>query len=74
MPIPYPNANYPTAYDEADMLKAGDVPVNAAGTGLTVTDVVAGKGPLMEAVTGDDVEGLTPRGDNVEPVAAVEAE
>lgn len=75
MPNPYPNANYPTAYDEADMLKATDVAVNEAGTGLTVSDVVAGKGPLMEsAVTGADVEGLTPRGDNVEPVVVEEAE
>lgn len=72
MPVPYPNANYPTAYDEADMLKATDVPVNAAGTGLTVSDVVAGKGPLTEAeaVTAEDVSGLTPRGDNVETVEA----
>lgn len=74
MPNPYPNANYPTAYDEADMIKATDVPVNVAGTGLTVTDVAAGSGPLMEAVTGADVEGLTMRGDNVEPVVVEEAE
>jgi hypothetical protein len=70
MPIPYPNANYPKAYDEADMLKATDVPVNATGTGLTVADVTAGSGPLMETVTGEDVEGTGLRGDNVEPVAA----
>lgn len=50
------------------MVKATDVPVNVAGTGLTVTDVVAGQGPLMEPVTGADVAGTTIRGDNVEPV------
>ena len=75
-PQRYPNANYPTAYDEANMGKATDVPVNVAGTGLTVSDVSAGQGPLfeMEVVTGADVPGTTVRGDNVEPVDEVEAE
>lgn len=48
MANPYPNANYETAWDEANMLKSGAAPVNTAGTGLTVTDVAAGKGPLLE--------------------------
>lgn len=57
----YPNANYPEAYDEANMAKATDVPVNVAGTGLTVTEAEAGYGPLLEhAVTGVDVKGLAP--------------
>lgn len=29
MPNPYPNATYPVAYTEADMLKSGAAPVNA---------------------------------------------
>lgn len=29
-PQPYPDATYPTAWDEADMVKAPDVPVNDA--------------------------------------------
>jgi len=49
----YPNANYPQAYDEADMVKADGIPVNVAGTGLTVTEAGAGQGPL--AVSGADV-------------------
>ncbi len=70
MPDPFPNANYPTAYDETDFVKSGDAPVNVAGTGLTIEDVAAGQGPLagMEALTGRDVEGATFRGDNVHSV------
>jgi hypothetical protein len=67
-PNPYPNTTYPTAWDEANMVKAPDVPVNVDGTGLTVTDVVAGQGPLMEPITGADVKGLSAKGDNVTPV------
>ncbi len=56
MSIRYPNANYPTAYDEANMQKSTDVPVNDAAANLTVTEAAAGYGPLMEsAVTGKDV-------------------
>lgn len=77
-PQRYPNANYPTAYDEANMGKITDVPVNDAGTGLTVSDVTAGQGPLFEAITGADVPGTTLVGDNVapatKPVDEVEAE
>ncbi len=70
MPNPFPNAAYPTAYAEADFVVSGDAPVNDAGTGLTITDVAAGQGPLadMQAFTGRDVEGVTFRGDNVHSV------
>ena len=59
MSIRYPNASYPTAYDEDNMVKATDVPVNDAAENLTVTAAGAGMGPLMEstAVTGADVKG-----------------
>ena len=55
-PNPYPNSNYPTAWDEANMVKATDIATNNtdATTGLTVTDVAGGQGPLMEPVTGAD--------------------
>jgi hypothetical protein len=53
------------------MVKATDIPVNADGTGLTVTDVDAGQGPLMEPITGADVKGLNAKGDNVSPVVHV---
>lgn len=33
MPNPFPNADYPTAYDEDDFLKSGAAPVNAGGVG-----------------------------------------
>jgi hypothetical protein len=49
----YPNANYPTPWDEADMAKATDVSVNVDGGGLTVTAVGAGEGPLH--ITAADV-------------------
>lgn len=66
MSIRYPNANYPTAYDEADMVTSADIPVNDAAGNLTVTTAGAGQGPLMEsAVTGKDVGGTTLHGDNV---------
>lgn len=76
MPNPFPNANYPTAYDEADFVVSGDAPVNDAGTGLTITDVAAGQGPLadMQALTGRDVVGVTFRGDNVHSVNVPKAE
>ena len=76
MPNPYPNADYPTAWDEASMVKSGDAPVNEDGTGLAVTDVVAGQGPLMdmEAITGADVDGTSLCGSNVEPVETAKAE
>jgi hypothetical protein len=67
-PNPFPNSSYPTAWDEANMVKITDVPVNVDGTGLTVTDVVAGQGPLMEPITGADIEGLSIHSDNVVPV------
>lgn len=58
----YPNANYPEAYDEADMEKADAVAVNADGNSLVVSDVTAPYGPLLEhAVTGADVKGVTLR-------------
>lgn len=57
MSIRYPNANYPQAYDEANMQKATDVDVNVAANNLTVTEAAAGYGPLLEtAVTGADVD------------------
>ena len=70
MPNPFPNSDYPTAYDEDDFVKSGDAPVNVAGTGLTIEDVGAGQGPLadMQALTGRDVEGASFRGDNVHSV------
>ena len=70
MPNPFPGTTYPTAYDEADFVVSGDAPVNDAGTGLTIEDVGAGQGPLadMTVYTGRDVEGVTPRGDNVRSV------
>lgn len=52
------------------MVKATDVATNAAGTGLTVTDVAGGQGPLMEPITGADVKGLTVHGDNVTPAVS----
>lgn len=57
MSIRYPNANYPQAYDEADMQKATDVPVNTAANNLTVTEAAAGYGPLDQesVVTGRDI-------------------
>lgn len=54
----YPNANYPQGYDEANMIKTTDVPVNVEGGLLTVTEAGAGLGPLKE-VTGADVRGVT---------------
>ena len=58
MANPFPNAVYPVAWTEANFVKSGDAPVNEAATGLTVTDVVAGKGPLseLEAVTTNDAD------------------
>lgn len=56
----FPNASYPEAYTEADMAKATDVPTNADGGKLTVTEAGAGQGPLLEhAQTGADVKGLS---------------
>jgi len=75
-PQRYPNADYPTAYDEANMVKITDVPVNVTGTGVVVSDVTAGQGPLMEmdALTGSDVKGTDSRGtapvETPEPEAA----
>lgn len=34
MPNPFPNADYPTAYPEADMLKTSAAPVNEGGVGV----------------------------------------
>ena len=70
MPNPYPNATYPTGWDEANMVKSGDAAVNETGTGLVVSDVAAGKGPLldMDAVTTADVDGTSLHSDNVHPV------
>lgn len=68
MSVRFPNANYPQAYAEADMAKADTVPVNVAGTGLTITEAGVGYGPLLEsAKTGLDVEGVTLHGN--QPVA-----
>lgn len=61
MPERYPNANYPEPYAEADMVKAGDVAVNADGANLAVSEVGAGSGPLDSAVTGADIEGVSLR-------------
>lgn len=73
MSVRFPNANYPTAYDEANMVKADAVPVNVAGTGLTVTEAAAGYGPLFEsAMDGTDVEGVTLHGN--QPLKAVAPE
>lgn len=70
MSIRYPNANYPQAYDEAEMVTAPDVPVNTAADNLTVTEAGAGQGPLMEtATTGKDVRGVTLH-DSGEPTPA----
>lgn len=58
-PNPYPNANYPTAWDEANMVKATDIATNEtdAATGLAVTDVAGGQGPLLEQpITGADAK------------------
>lgn len=68
MSIRYPNANYPQAYDEDEMVVSGDVPVNTAALNLTVTTAGAGMGPLK--VTGKDVPGTTSHGDM--PQAPVE--
>lgn len=54
--VRYPNADYPQAYDEDDMVKAGDVAVNVAGSSLTITEAGTGQGPLGDVVTGADVE------------------
>ena len=53
----YPNANYPTPWDEADMQKATDVSTNVDGGGLTVTEAAAGNEPLH--VTADMVPNRT---------------
>ncbi len=59
-PKRYPNANYPTGYDEDDMAKADDVAVNEAGGKLTITEAAAGFGPLLEgAVTGVGTKGVS---------------
>jgi hypothetical protein len=56
----FPNANYPEAYTEADMAKAGDVATNADGGKLTIEEAGAGLGPLLEhSRTGSDVKGLS---------------
>ena len=65
MPERYPNANYPTGYDEADMADANDVPTNEAGGQLTITEAGAGFGPLLEhASSGADVKGVSFRDGN----------
>lgn len=76
MPNPYPDADYPAAYDEDDFIKSGDAPVNVAATGLTIEDVADGSGPLadMEALTGADVKGASFRGDNVHSMRKVDEE
>lgn len=76
MPNPFPNASYPTAYDEADFVVSGDAPVNDAGAGLTISDVAAGQGPLadMQVFTGRDVEGASFRGNNVHSVFTPDAD
>ncbi len=56
----FPNANYPTGYDEADMANADDVAVNVPGGKLTITEAGAGFGPLLEgAVSGANVKGVS---------------
>lgn len=56
----FPNAAYPLPYAEADMAKADDVPTNAAGGKLTITEAGAGLGPLLEhAKSGADVKGVS---------------
>lgn len=69
-PIRYPNANYPTAYDEDNMVKAGDVAVNEDGgkdeiqsifndaTGGTFTLSYDGQGPSSAINFDDDGSGL----------------
>ena len=75
-PKRYPNANYPTGYDEDDMAKADDVAVNEAGGKLTITEAAAGFGPLLEgAVTGVGTKGVSFRdGSSREQMAQVEEE
>ena len=73
-PIRYPNANYPTAYDEANMVKAGDVAVNADGSSLTVSEAGAGQGPLGDIVTGADVRTNHPAAPAAEVVDEPETE
>ena len=63
----YPNANYPEAYPEANMVKATDVATNSDAGLLTVTEAGAGFGPLQE-VTGADVQGTTLHDNGVAPV------
>ena len=61
----FPNATYPLPYAEADMAKADDVPTNADGGQLTITEAAAGFGPLLEhAMNGSDVKGLSFRDGN----------
>lgn len=73
MSIRYPNADYPTAYDEDEMVKGTDVPVNTAAQNLTVTVAAAGQGPLFgEPVTGQDVK--TDMSREPAPKAAVKVE
>lgn len=64
----FPNANYPEAYDEANMVKATDVATNEDGGTLTITEAAAGYGPLLE-VTGADVKGTSLHDDMTEPTA-----
>ena len=73
-PKRYPDADYPTGYDEADMAKADDVFVNEEGGELTITEAGAGFGPLLEgAQTGADVKGVSFRdGDYPKQRASVE--
>lgn len=47
-PQRYPNADYPTPWDEANMKKATDVVTNRTGAGLAVESVPSGQGPLKE--------------------------
>lgn len=71
----YPNASYPEAYDEANMVDATDVSVNEAGGKLTIEAVASGYGPLSE-LTGEDVRGVRPNDpqpQSIEEVAEVEA-
>jgi len=75
MSIRFPNANYPQAYDEDDMQKASDVPVNVAADNLSLTEAGAGYGPLLEsAITGRDVvtdpRAMTPTPKTPEPAEA----
>lgn len=68
----YPNANYPQAYDEANMVKAGDVAVNVDGSSLTISEAAPDFGPLGEIITGADIDVNNPQGKSLAAVVTDE--